>query len=312
MLAGFDIGGTNARCLLVDDDGSVVANVRRSSAGSGPELVQSIVALVRELEAANGVKVEAIGLGVAGLAHRSGTIRYSPNLPDLLEFPLGQEVESVLGVPVLVANDANAGAWAEGRIGAGRGIDDFVFVALGTGIGIGVVANGTLVAGANGFGGEAGHMVIDADGPRHVTGQRGPWEYFASGTALGRLGREAAARGSFPRGVELAGSVADITGFHVTEALRSADPDASVVFDEFCREVARGIANLVLILDPERIVLGGGVSAVGEPLRDGVQLWLGRLLLGADHRPTAEVVLAELGPDAGALGAALLAADLIS
>jgi len=311
MLAGFDIGGTNARCVLVDDDGSVVANGRRSSAGSGPELVQSIVVLVGELEAANGVKVRAIGLGVAGLVHRSGTIRYSPNLPDLLEFPLGQEVESVLGVPVVVANDANTGAWAEGRLGAGRGADDFVFVALGTGIGIGVVANGTLVAGANGFGGEAGHMVIDVDGPRHITGQRGPWEYFASGNALGRLGREAAADGGFPRGVESAGSIADITGFHVAEALRSADPDATVIFDGFCRDVARGVANLVLILDPERIVLGGGISAVGEPLRHGVQLWLGRLLLGVDHRPPVEVVLAELGPDAGALGAALLAADLV-
>jgi len=312
MLAGLDIGGTNARCVLIDDDGSVVAAGRRSSAGAGPELAQSIVGLVAELEAANGVKVEAVGLGVAGLAHRSGTIRYSPNLPDLLEFPLGQQVESALGVPVFVANDANTGAWAEARHGAGRGTDDFVFVALGTGIGVGVVANGALLAGANGFGGEAGHMVIDANGPLHITGQRGPWEYFASGTALGRLGREAAVAGDFVVGVASAGSTAAITGFHVAEALHAGDPEALLIFDGFCREVALGVANLVLVLDPERIVIGGGLSEIGAPLREGVQDWLGRLLLGADHRPVVDVVLAELGPDAGALGAALLAVDLLS
>jgi len=312
VLAGFDIGGTNARCLLMDDDLSVIARGRRSSAGSGSELVQSVVGLVDELETANAVKVEVVGLGVAGLVHRSGTIRYSPNLPGLVEFPLGQEVESALGVPVVVGNDANAGAWAEGRLGAGRGTDDFVFVALGTGVGIGVVANGALLVGANGFGGEAGHMVIDSDGPTHITGRRGPWEYFASGTALGRLGREAAADGSFAAGIASAGSIPAISGLSVAEALRSGDPEAIAIFDGLCREVALGLSNLVLILDPERIVIGGGLSDIGAPLRDGVRDWLGRLLLGADHRPVVDVVLAELGPDAGALGAGLMAADLIS
>lgn len=312
MLIGFDIGGTNARALVIEPDtGEVRDHDRASSAGEGAELVGTIVAMVRRLEARNGAGVRAVGLGVAGLAHTSGTIRYSPNLPDLVEFPIGPEVASALDVPVAVGNDATAGTWAEARFGAGRGTENFAFVALGTGIGTGFVANGQLITGANGFAGESGHMVVDLDGPTHRTGQRGPWEYFASGTALGRMAREAAQAGTFAKGLELAGDVTSITGYHVAEALAAGNADATAIFDGFCREVARGVANLVVIFDPERIVLGGGLADIGDPLTEGVARWLDRLLLGAEHRPPVQVVMAELGSDASALGAGLLASELL-
>jgi len=152
-------------------------------------------------------------------------------------------------------------------------------------------------------------MVVSADGPVHVTGQRGPWEYYASGSALGRLGSEAASAGAFDRGVALAGSPDAVTGFHVVEALADGDPQATSVFDRWCTEVARGVANLVVLLDLQRVVLGGGLAEVGEPLRAGVDSAMGGLVAGADSRPPVEVVLAQLGADAGALGAALLAGD---
>lgn len=310
MIVGFDVGGTNARGLLVEPEtGAVIDRARASSAGPGPVVLATLVDLVRELETRNGAAVDAVGLGVAGLASRSGIVRYSPNLPQLVEYPLGIELADALGVPVTVMNDATTGAWAEAKLGAGRGTDDFAFVALGTGIGTGFVVGGRLVLGANGFAGESGHMVVDADGPAHITGQQGPWEYFASGSALGRLGREAAAEGRFAAAVDSAGSVDAITGFHVAEALGAGDADAARIFDGFCREVARGCANLVVIFDPERIVIGGGLTGIGDPLRTGIADWLDDLLLGSDHRPRVEVRIAELGDEAGALGAALVAID---
>jgi glucokinase len=152
-------------------------------------------------------------------------------------------------------------------------------------------------------------MVVSADGPVHLTGHRGPWEYYASGNALGRLGREAASTGTFPRGIQLAGSAGGITGHHVMDAVVEGDQPAQAVFTDWCTEVARGVANLVVLLDLSRIVLGGGLADVGEPLRAGVAAALGGLLPGADSRPVVDVVLAQLGADAGALGAALLASD---
>jgi glucokinase len=313
MIVGFDIGGTKALGLLIDPStGSIVDRGRASSAGKGPVLLATILSIISDLEDRNETRVDAVGLGVAGLAHRSGVVRYSPNLPDLIEFPIGPELEQALNVPVTVGNDATAGTWAEAKFGAGRNVSDFVFVALGTGIGTGFVVDGRLMTGANGFAGEAGHMVVDAHGPAHLTGQQGPWEYFASGSALGRMGREAAQVGGFVRGVELADSVDSITGYHVAEALIEGDKQSAVIFDDFCREVALGTANLVLIFDPGRIVIGGGLTNIGEPLRAGVDRWLTELLLGAEHRPPVEVVLAELGSDASALGAGLLAAELVA
>ena len=309
MIVGIDVGGTNARALLVDPStGSVHGRGRASSGGDGPALVRSIVGLVDDLR--GGETVDAVGLGIAGLADRTGTLRYSPNLPDLLGYPIGPELEEAVGVPVTVGNDATMATLAEARLGAGRGSDHFGLVTLGTGIGTGFVLGGRLLEGANGFAGESGHAVIDAHGPTHITGQQGPWEYFASGSALGRMGREAAAAGRFDRGLDLAASADGITGHHVAAALAEGDADAASVFDGFCREVARGVANLVLILDLGRMVIGGGLTGIGEPLRSGVDRHLADHLLGAEHRPAVEVRLAELGDDAGALGAALRAAGL--
>jgi glucokinase len=310
MIIGLDVGGTNARGLLIDPTSrTVVERAKASSAGSGPVVVATLVEIIRELERRHEASVDVVGLGVAGLITTDGTVRYSPNLPRLVEYRLGPELADALGVPVSAMNDATAGTWAEAELGAGRGADDFAFVALGTGIGTGFVVGGRLIRGSHGFAGEAGHMVVEADGPTHITGQQGPWEYYASGSALGRRGREAAQDGRFDAAVELAGGVGAITGLHVADALAAGDDDARRVFDEFCRDVARGCANLALVLDPQRIVIGGGLTGIGEPLRRGVDDWLDELLLGSEHRPRVEVVLAALGDDAGALGAALVAME---
>ena len=308
MLIGIDVGGSKASALLVDPTTwAIVGRERTTSDGDGPALVERLATMVGGLRKHSPEPVSAVGLGIAGLAGRSGTVAWSPNLPGAVGHPVGPDLERAVGLPVAVGNDATTATLAEARLGAGRDCDDFALVTLGTGIGGGFVLGGRLHTGANGFSGEPGHMVVSADGPVHLTGHRGPWEYYASGNALGRLGSEAATTGAFDRGVALAGSPNAVTGFHVVEAMAAGDPQATAVFDRWCTEVARGVANLVVLLDLSRVVLGGGLAEVGEPLRDGVATALADLLPGADARPPVEVVLAQLGPDAGAVGAALLA-----
>ena len=310
MLIGIDVGGSKASALLVDPTTwAIVGRERTTSHGNGPTLVESLATMVGGLRRHSPEPVSAVGLGIAGLAGRSGTVAWSPNLPGAVGHPVGPDLERAVGLPVAVGNDATTATLAEARLGAGRDCDDFALVTLGTGIGGGFVLGGRLHTGANGFSGEPGHMVVSADGPVHLTGHRGPWEYYASGNALGRLGREAASTGTFPRGIQLAGSAGGITGLHVMDAVAEGDQPAQAVFTGWCTEVARGVANLVVLLDLSRIVLGGGLAEVGEPLRAGVAAALGGLLPGADSRPVVDVALAQLGADAGALGAALLAAD---
>ncbi len=309
MLVGFDVGGTNARALLVDaDTGTILDRDRAPSTVEGPELVATLAGMVKRLGRRHNCVIDAIGLGVAGLAHCSGVVRYSPNLPLLIEFPIGPELSAATGLRVVTMNDATAATWAEARLGSGRGSDDFILITLGTGIGAGFVCGGHLIHGHNGFAGEAGHMIVDVDGPVHVTGARGPWEYFASGSRLGSLGRTEAAAGRFLVAPEIAGNIENIDGYTVAEALLQNDSTARRILDGFCGDVALGIANLVLIFDPQRVALGGGLTDIGEPLRTGVQQRLAQWLPGVAHRPEVKVVMAELGDDAGALGAALWAA----
>ena len=311
MLIGLDVGGTKALGLLIEPEtGAVVGRHRASSAGSPTELVATLAGLVELLRTDSEEPITAVGLGIAGLVNRDGTVRYSPNLPTLVEAPIAALVAEAIGQPVCGINDATAGTWAEARAGAGRGSDDLLYVALGTGIGVGLVVHGQLALGANGFAGEAGHMSIDIDGPPHITGQRGAWEHYASGNGLGRRGREAASAGDFPAALDRVDSIDELTGYHVVELLRAEDPGAMGVFDGFCRDVAHGIANLIVVLDPDRIVIGGGLADIGEPLRAGVEYWVGELLVGADHRPIPEITIATLGSDAAAIGAALHAGEV--
>ena len=309
---GIDIGGTSARAIVLDPSSfKIKKQLTVTSSDNGRELVHIIKSLVEELEKSTNQSFPTLGLGIAGLAHRSGIVKYSPNLPNLIEFPITTEIENELGIPVVIGNDATVGTIAEWKIGAGKGSDNFTLVTLGTGIGTGFVIDGRLILGNNGFAGEAGHMTIDVNGPVHITGQRGPWEYFASGNALNRIVQQEASKGTYPWGVNEAGNWKNVTSKHLASGIKDLELDSLRILDHFCHEVSKGLINLVLLLDLERIVLGGGVSEIGEPLRSGVEKWIERTLLGSDHRPKIEVKLAELGSNAGAIGAALSTTDLL-
>jgi glucokinase len=252
----------------------------------------------------------ALAVGLAGLLERRGVVRYSPHLADVVRYPLAPRLTDALDRPVVVENDLTMATLGEARLGAGRGCPDLIVVGLGTGIGTKFLIDGVLVRGAHGFAGEAGHMTVDRGGAAHVTGVSGSWEMYGSGNGLGALARRIAVDGRAPKLVALAGSADAVTGETVALALAVDDPDVLVVLDEYAEQVAIGIANLIMVLDPQRVILGGGVSELGEPLRSRVEAAAQRRVVGADYRPAVPVVLAELGERAGALGAVLAAHDI--
>lgn len=312
LIIGFDVGGTNVRGVALRPGESEPLAIRRSrTRPDGDVLVETIVDVTNQLVADVGEPVDAIGLGMAALMDSSGVFRYAPNIPGVVNYPLVDNVKAQLDVPVIAENDATTATWAEAQLGAGRGYDDMAFVALGTGIGTGFVLGGKLHRGAHGYAGEAGHMTIQRDGPEHITGAHGPWEYFASGNGLGILARRWAAEGRLDAAVELAGSVADVRGEHVQQLLDAGEPGIEALIRRFSHDVAVGMADLVYVLDPEVFVLGGGLVDLGETLRDNVEKSLAERILGAQYRPAVPVVLAELGSYAGAIGAALLAQDAL-
>jgi glucokinase len=313
LIIGFDVGGTNVRGVALRPGSTEPLAIRRTKTlPDGDVLVDTICEVSRALGEDIGEPIDAVGLGMAALMDANGVLRYAPNIPGVVDFPLVERVTAELNVPVAAENDATAATWAESRYGAGVGHPNMAFVALGTGIGTGFVVNGQLLHGANGYAGEAGHITIERDGPQHITGARGPWEYYASGNGLGRLARKWAAEGRLDSLVERAGSVADIRGEHVHDALHAGEPGMGALIARFADDVSVGMADLVYVLDPDVFVLGGGLVELGEVLRSNIEECLAGRILGADHRPKVPVKLAELGSYAGAIGAADLAAALKS
>lgn len=315
LVAGLDLGGTKILGRVVDplDPRTALAEVRVDTPRGAEAILGALADTVARLDAAAPAPVRAVGVGAAGQVDLDGTLRYAPNLPGVVELPLAAELAPRVGRAVVVDNDANAATVAEHRLGAAIGARTAVLVTLGTGIGAGLIVDGRLYRGAAGMAGEPGHMVVDPGGPPCPCGRRGCWERFASGSGLGRLARDAAAAGHADRVVELAGGDAEaVRGEHVTRAALEGDPDAAEVLRQFAWWVALGVANLVNVLDPEVVVIGGGLAEAGELLLDPVRQAYTGLVLAPDHRPPVRLATAGLGAEAGAVGAAVLAADAMA
>ena len=212
MFCGLDIGGTKVLGVAVDrgDLTKPVAVRRDATTADSDALIETITRMVAALEYECDTRFSAVGVGIAGLVDSNGVLKYSPNIDGVLDLDLRRRLRSEWRRPVVVENEATAAAWAESLYGAGRGSRHVALVALGTGLGTGFVFDGKLYRGWNGFAGESGHMTIEMSGPEHVTGAPGPWEYYASGTGLGRLARQAAVQGDFDGAVCEAGSVSAI------------------------------------------------------------------------------------------------------
>lgn len=305
---GVDVGGTKVLAGVVDEHGRVVRTARRATPGRRVDAVHVEDALVQAvLEVAGGSPIAGVGVAAAGFVDASGSrVMFAPHLPWQ-----GEHVRDRLadrwGVPVSLDNDANCAAVAEWTYGAARGATSAVVVTMGTGIGGGIVIDDHLVRGANGMAGEFGHMQVVPGGQPCECGGRGCWEQYCSGNALVRFAR--ARMGEQPSVLEEAtgGNPDLVTGPMVSEAAEDGDLVARQAFASVGDWLGVGVANLVAAFDPEVVVIGGGVSAAGDRLLEPARTALVRSLVGAAHRTVPALVVAQLGPEAGLVGAAELA-----
>jgi len=294
MYVGVDVGGTKVLAVEISETGAVLRVAHDSTPGRGDPASELEDALTRAVHAvADGRPLDAVGVSAAGLVEPSGqTVHFATHLP-WREEPVRGRLADRWGAPVVLDNDAHCAAEAELAYGAGRGAGSFVLVNIGTGIGGGLVLDGQVWRGAGGMAGEFGHMQVVPDGLECECGLRGCWEQYCSGRALERVSR-----------VSL-GSHLD--GPQVAARARAGDEPAIQAFASIGTWLGVGLANLVAAFDPALVVIGGGVSAVGDLLLDPAREALARALVAAPHRTVPPVVPAGLGPEAGAIGAALLA-----
>jgi glucokinase len=314
LAIGIDIGGTKVAGGLVDVDGKVLARARRDTPhrSKSPGVVEdTIVEVVSELLLGSaGRDIVAVGIGAAGfVAADRATVVFAPHL-SWRDEPLEKNLQRRIPLPIAVDNDANAAVWAEWRFGAARGQSHVVMVNLGTGIGGAMVLDGQIMRGRYGIAGEFGHMQVVPGGQRCECGNKGCWEQYASGNALVREARSLMTANS-PMATDLliriAGDPLALTGPMITQAAREGDPTAIELLAEVGQWLGVGIANLAAALDPGVFVVGGGVSAAGDLLLEPARGTFRRQLTGRGYRPEAVIVAAELGNEAGLIGAADLA-----
>ena len=316
MHIGIDLGGTNIAAALVDAEGNIVKRASRpTNAGEGAQSVISRLHQVceelmsKDTMSTEDVTLESIGIGVPGSVDREkGTVIFTPNLP-LSGASIAAELEERFGCPVNLGNDANCAALGETVAGGAKGAKDVIFVTLGTGVGGGIITGGRLYTGFNGAAGEIGHTVIIADGRECGCGRHGCWEAYAS--ASGLVKTTIGCMTVHPASLlwELCGGdTGKIDGRMVFNAFRTGDQAAAQAVEVYIRHLAAGIVNLINILEPELICVGGGLSnawdCIAGPLQAEVDA--GKYTRGSEDLAQTRIVKANLGNDAGIIGAAML------
>jgi glucokinase len=310
LTIGIDVGGTKILGGVVDESGAVLATARTDTPRQGGKvLTQAIADIAKELLTDH--EAASIGVSAAGFVSSDRkTILATPNIADWNGVNLDYELTTLIGLPVIIENDANAAAWGEAKFGAGRNQAHMMMLTVGTGIGGGIVVNGALYRGAFGIAAEFGHIRVVPDGHLCGCGARGCFEQYASGKALLRHAREAInaspdiARNLLSRGD---GTVAGLTGSAITDAARDGDPVALAAFTTTGQWLGAGIASLSVILDPACVVIGGGVIDAGEILLKPTREALERTMPFAGKHPYPQIIAAQLGNKAGLVGVADLA-----
>jgi glucokinase len=301
---GIDLGGTKALAVRMVNN-EIVEVVNFSTPGGTDELVPAALDAVHKLWSDD---VEAVGAGIAGLVRwPAGVFVWGPHVAGT-DVAMRAELESTLGIPVVVDNDANTAAWGELHLGVARGHDNVLLVTLGTGIGGALVVDGKIHRGTS-FAGEWGHTLYDTRGARCDCGKIGCWETVASGPALVRLATEFLAQN--PDG-PLAHHIGaePVTGETVTRAADAGFETARSLVAQVGADFGRGLCNLIAIFDPDMIVVGGGLGSIGESILGPARRTAADALHGGAHRMLPPILVAGLGASAGAVGAALLAEDV--
>ena len=307
---GIDIGGTKVLGGVVDETGAIISRARRDTpAEGGVALTQAIADVALELM--KDSEIESVGVSVAGfISADRKTILATPNIKDWNGVNLDYELTSRIGLQVVIENDANSAAWGEFKFGAGRGKENILMLTVGTGIGGGIVVNSNLLRGSFGIAAEIGHLRIVPNGLLCGCGAYGCFEQYGSGTALLRHAREAIqahpdrASNILNRGD---GSIEGVKGSAITAAAGDSDELALSIFEITGDYIGAGIASLAVILDPEAVVIGGGVIDAGDILLNPIRTGMEKYMPFAGKHPHPQIVAAQLGNEAGLVGVADLA-----
>ena len=315
LVLGIDLGGTKILTAVTNSQGKMLSRDHSiTPANEGQEaVVESILESTdRALDQAGitATNIDVIGVGAPGLSNpETGILFTSPHLPGWHDVPLRDIIEKGLGKKAFLINDANAAALGELHFGAGRGARNFIYITVSTGIGGGIIIDGKIYTGSTGTAGELGHMVIDDDGPSCNCGNKGCWETLASGTALAKEARHRIKRGARTSILELAGGdLEKINAEAIHQAAQAGDNLAGELIARSAYYLGVGLANLVNIFNPEIIVIGGGLSNIGDMLLQPAFEEAGRRAFKQSFQAVS-FARAELGRNSGVLGAAIFALE---
>ncbi len=309
---GIDLGGTNIAAAVVNNEFKIIGEAKcKTGAGRPAEEIVSDMAKVA-LEAVKNAgltlaDIKSVGVGSPGSVNPyTGVIATSNNLK-FSNTPMREMLSGKLGnLPIYLDNDANAAAYGEMIAGAGKGTKNFAAITLGTGVGGGVIVEGKMVVGFNCAGGEIGHTVMIMNGEPCSCGRYGCFEAYASATALIRQTKEAMEQNKNSKMWELAGSLENVSGRTAFDGMRAGDETAKAVVEKYCEYLGCGLTNVINIFQPEVLCVGGGISKEGETLLAPVRKYVEHFRYSKNAPAQTEIKTAELGNDAGIIGAAFL------
>ncbi len=309
---GIDLGGTNIAAGIVNEEMKLVYKTSiPTEAKSGAEtIIKRMAEVANKAITGAGITVKdvkSIGIGSPGsIDPENGVVIYANNL-DFYDLPMAEMLGKYFpGLPIYIENDANVAAWAEAKCGAAAGVRDSVTITLGTGVGGGMVIISKLYSGFNHAGAEMGHIVIKEGGRPCTCGRKGCWEAYASVTGLIKTTREHMEKNPDSLMWKLAGSLENVNGLTSFDAMRKGDEEAQKVVNEYLHSVATGLVDIINILQPEVICIGGGISKEGDYLLKPLKEHAEREMYARYNKVRTEIRIAKLGNDAGIIGAALL------
>lgn len=309
---GIDLGGTNIAVGLVDENGKIVKkdSVPTLREREYPEIIKDMAMLTQKVIEDAGVdikNVKGIGIGCPGTPNKKENVLVYANNLKFRNTPVGTEMQKYTSLPIYLDNDANVAGLAESIAGASKGAAHSITITLGTGVGGGVVVDGRVYSGFNDAAAELGHMVIHVDGEPCTCGRRGCWEAYASATALIRQTREAALAN--PDSVIhqlVGGDLTKVDAKTAFDAAKQGDETGKRVVDQYIKYIAEGLTNIINIFQPEIIAIGGGVCKEGEYLLKPLREMIKERVYSVEDLPQTEIRVAQMGNDAGIVGAAML------
>jgi glucokinase len=304
LTIGIDIGGTKISAGVVDSSGNLIDSSRISTpTEGGKELILAVINLIKELKEEHEIK--GIGISIAALISSDyGTIVGAPNIANLSKLNFVNEIKAEFKLPIVVENDANSAMWAEFKFGNAKGLNPVMFFIIGTGVGGGLVIDGKLFKGANGIGAEFGHMCVVPNGLLCGCGSKGCIEQYASGGALIRYANEAIIDNPQSSETLLSFGEGKVTGSGLTKAAKAGNELALAAFNKQADWLGLACASYSLIIDPEAIIIGGGVADAGELFLAPVREAMRKYMPFAESHVPPKIIAAKFGNDAGLIGAA--------